>query len=602
MGGQIGQDLAQVGLGFLDAGAQSAINNLQSRQANERDSLTRLANNLAAQGQLNSLPPDVMKSFEKSLGPNITRALQFQSNLRQQQLAPIQELRSGLQNLINAPVQEQAAPTQSFQQSIAQAPQQAPTELAGLVQQQQLPQDVSTQQPAVVEERAPTAAEKFQRFDRQVSPLGVALLSGDVQLGQLQVSGQNIRNERVALELRKQKQALDQQAFKSGGLTDVIDEQGRQVKSLVLYRPDGTVSNVVVGEGPQKGKINSLIQQLEVTETALADPKLTDSQRGTLERRRARLAKSFENAQKKGGTVVNVDGRPQLVSFDPKTGEIRDIVNPGDDTQTRQLRRRLVEARIGTAKETATDREIRSSGRLALKTLDRLEGIATPGTVGLVGRINQITEGTLATLESAPLIIEGLNSFVEEGRFIISDKIENKFRKKLLSKFAGKTDAVQAALDTLAAIDAKFTDPDSAIREEEFNRIRRGLNSLSFPQFVAKVNEIRAKVNDRITESQTRLDNVIGQSAQMLQEGVLGADPQRADVSQQAAPSAVQPATNPTRELVVSEAQNLGIDLSGIDAQQRHDLAVGVNKFIQGNPNASEAAIRGAVRLLLGGQ
>lgn len=152
---------------FLTTLAGQSTQNLVARKQQEAQRASELATQLAGSGQLQNLPPELQKSFQKTLGNDIFESLSFQSNLAQQRQAPVEALRGGAVAQLQAPVTEQTGVEEGPQPVTAEG---APAEGPGQGQ-------------AIFGQRAPTEQEQFERL-AEVGPAGAALVGGP-QLGQL---------------------------------------------------------------------------------------------------------------------------------------------------------------------------------------------------------------------------------------------------------------------------------------------------------------------------------------------------------------------------------------------------------------------------------
>lgn len=156
---------------FFTTIAGQATQNLLARKQQESARVSELAQGLAASGQLGSLPPELQKSFQKTLGNELFETLQFQSGLAANRQAPVEALRQGAIGQLQAPVQEQVG--------VEEGP--AP------VTEEGLPAEGPGAPQPIFAERAPTEIEQFERLG-EIGPAGAALIGGP-QLGQL-VAGQ----------------------------------------------------------------------------------------------------------------------------------------------------------------------------------------------------------------------------------------------------------------------------------------------------------------------------------------------------------------------------------------------------------------------------
>ena len=169
MGGETGRDLATVGLAIADGFAGQAARQVQQRNLNQLATATETATQLAGQGQFSNLPPELQKSFERTLGKELVQVLQFQSSIN----APLATLRQGALSQVQAPVTD----ITGFDTREVQA--QGPPTAQGRVPTQ-------PQQVPIFGQRPPTPQEELRRFER-LSPTAASFIGGP-QLGNLQAS------------------------------------------------------------------------------------------------------------------------------------------------------------------------------------------------------------------------------------------------------------------------------------------------------------------------------------------------------------------------------------------------------------------------------
>lgn len=646
MGGQLNEDLGMAVTGFLDTTADYAVKNLFARNAQERESLTNVASQLAASGQLHTLPPDTLKSIQKNLGKDLGGALAYQSQLRQQIIGPI---RQGVQQFLNQPVQQETKPAQSIASAVEQAQPQAPqTELSQYLDERGVQPDArqqSTMIPAETEARAPTNLERYERT-AQLSPLGVAMWTGDYNLGQLQLGGQQVATARATLEYKKMKEAFKQSQPKFGAVTTLTGPDGSPQKVWPMYTPDGGIQMMSLGEGTESDAIGRTIQEITRLEEQLArgGDELAPNTRTRLERRLELRGQALQKQLHKGGVNVKVDARPSEMIFD-KNGKLMAVVPAGDKAASRRANMMIFEDQYGGKAARAEARNTMMMGRLYRAQVKRVRELASPELMGFSGKMTRLTESVIQGTQGGRAFLASLDQYLKGGKLEIEGtKFDSpEFKRRMTRRVTGKGDRLQRAIDLLIIQRLKIVDP-SVVREGEFEREKNALMAGGFAGFLAGLEESERDIMRRMQLADQQLragderaaaalehdpgiiethdpgrltDEERAQIEQMTSMGAQGGDvggdvggtqvgsgaevvgPQ-AQATPQAPPQG-QPQGEPpsTRSLIIETGQSLGLDFNAMTPTQKHKIAASVNRIIHNNPGISETALRNAIGIIM---
>lgn len=243
MGGEAGQALsgvAQIGAGFAARMAEDKMQQQMQQRAQQAQFTVQGAQQLAKQGRLDLLAPEMRKGVEKYTGKE---GMQLLENINQRNKI-LERLRLGAEQTVGQ-VQEtqqvpvdpsQLQPTTEFGQQVAAMQPQTGVEFA---QAEMSP----ISEPQQVQRQA-TPQEAFENFNR-IGPLGVSLLTGDVQMGQLAqqqaVLAQNIAEFSTEPIRRQAKAIRDTQAK--------LAEQGRQSQVVTASQAEQLIANGLVPQG-----------------------------------------------------------------------------------------------------------------------------------------------------------------------------------------------------------------------------------------------------------------------------------------------------------------------------------------------------------------
>lgn len=636
MGGRAGEDIRHATLGFLDAGANHAITNMLQKQTAERNAMTQLAAGLAQSGQLNQLPDDMRKAFEKTLGKNLTGALQFQSNIRSQELAPQREAQRDIHTVINRPTQEvvqEARPAAPVEELVQQAqPQAAPTQLSQAVQAEPMPQDMTTRVPAaeeVIEFREPTAEERMLRR-RQLTPTEVGLLVGDVQFGQLQLGTFQQQNEQVKNALRKRELALDERRSAFGKPIKMIGVDGTTQWAMPQYNADGSVSTIKIGRAEASDGIVDAWQRVSQIEETLANPDISDAARRRAEnnlfKAKQGLVKRLERSR-----GINIDNREGF-SLPMPNGEVMSVPAGTDPKVVRNLLqetyRLSLAAEAGNKDELIRARDIVRNGKLLFRQMGRIRDLAQPQFFGMAGKLTGYTEKALSSLQGGREFVGALKTFLAGGRFEFRPDVQflskghaqaikegreptaaekaasRTFRNRLQSRVTGAGDRFQRALNLLVIQRLKLVDP-SVVREGEFDRELKSLSGDSFQGFLAALEEVEIDVRNRVDIAEQELEAA-------RQRGLRAADP-NAEITQHS--PVTQAGERPQSEVLAERAVNekaqnaiidagavatqMGIKLQDLDPNRRAQIATAISQLIRSNPDLTRGQIREAIPQIL---
>lgn len=619
--------------GALDTFAQFGLQQLYRKNEQERIATMEVAGQMAEQGMLDALPGDVWKNMAKNMGQNYADLLMQRNAIRKRMLAPRRQLQQGVQDFINAPMYE-LVPGQQLQQppvgdtldeqygpstwpaNRPPATQQGPIPVGSQSQLQALQQRAQQQaqatgQPSILEgyqvkSRPPTNVERFIRADN-LSPFGAALLTDSTELGQLAGVGQTLKVRQAELEFKKQKQAFDEQKPTFGPTMDITDPEGNTVKGVVIYTPTGGIEHMTFGEGRDANAMQRVVQKLRLLQEKKAKGGLTPTAEAKLDEEIEQQQQIFEKlTSDKPGMVVNAQQPAKL--YDTEGNVIAEYF-PGDKPLQRWLMQQIAAARGIDNTEMRNHRLVISSGNLALTTLNRLAQRINTTNVGLVGKVRKLSERAIANIEGGQDLLNYFSGFKKDVQGVLWERVDPKFRSKLKT-LTTSPDSIEATLNTLTAIYAKFADPGSTIREEEFNRIRSTtFKDATLPAMIAGLAEAEAYITDKINQSSTTLSQIEETALQLsgaLNEpgGAPGPDPGRQPVNltpfRDLLKRELQPATTPEiirdeisgievpREIIGSPAWNASFG----EIQQR------VNTFINNNPQLSPAAKEKAIRTI----
>lgn len=649
------RDLADFVGGALNVGADLAFRNFLDRRNTETQALMQVATTMSDNGTLDSLPPDVWKKIQQNIGKDLGNALMYRSQLRKRQLGPRRRLQAGVRDFINRDVINLLPTrTEQFPLPMEEPPEgdpmlqgeqqfgtrQVPTgepAIPLLGGQEQLAQMQADPQMAQALERfqaqraAPTNMQRFLRAD-QLSPFGAALLTDSTALGQLSAIGAQQRGAQAELNYKYSKLAADRNEPTFGTIQEIVGPDGRMVKAWPMYTPNGGVQMLPLGEGKQADAMTRTIQQIQGVQRGLSQKGITSERHNELENRLDMLNKVFAKQLSQSGITVNMPGQPQPIR--DADGNIIDWIfpNQGDKPMNRAMAEAYRNLNFGDNKQFATDRGVMTSGNLALTTLQRLRPMMSPENVGALGRVQRFTIATAQTLQGGPELYQSIKGILAGQAPDLQASVavgESPAFRNRLNKALNSADLYIATINTLAAIQAKFVDPDSAIREEEFNRIVASLQGLGFSAAVSRISEVETNVRAKMAQTQTRLRNADQALRQFMglpaRPGDAPLDPARdimipgrifpgVEMPGVTTPGILSPQrqgavpTPPAQgqaeprqaiNFVRQQARAIGVADDQLTPQQWNDVGTQVNRFRANNPDLSDAAQAAAAQLII---
>lgn len=588
MGGEVGRDLAAVGLGLTDAFTTNALQSLMARRERERQTRVTTGTSLSEEGLFHQLDEKTAKSLAGG-DKDLFEALTFRSQLKFAQLEPRREAQRDFLSLVNAPEVEQipggvvtiSEPRRPVQAATTQIPPLDPLGLpiAGVgvppnilpevpslpplgvetaprrpnlrepvslvipeVPQQAIPlyvpqqSSVTIQTPASRVERIPTASERAARIEG-LSPVGVAIAFNDNQLGTLAV--QHAQNQSAAekLEFDRSKEAMKQMQPKYATTFDGLDADGNPTKMALFYMPNGTTNIVNLGPGAASGAAQRALAAMRRIETTLLDPTLSAQRRAELETNLARQTQLFMAAQER--TNINLPEQPQIVrSFDGT--RYLGTVTPGDEVTRRRLQSVDLALQTAGPAEIKRDRSTIFEGNIALDMIDDILKVATPENVGVVGSARRTAQGLASLLQTAPRIGTSIQNLIGVARTEVQRAESVQFRDRLLQQFDASPDFLDATIRALAVLMAKVRDPTSVVREGEYQvaldmlQGEGGIFGSGFPGFRARIEVARRDIIRRQRAARLNQLNTIGTIRTLL--GDPGAEVPLIDPSQNLRP------------------------------------------------------------------
>lgn len=493
MGGQLGRDLSQVGMGFMSEMGKIKMAERAQQKAQQTQFTTNALQQLASMGQLNDLDPQVLKSMQGVLGKDVVGMAMEQSNLNR----AIGQARQGASNFI----------TQRTEQVPAYGPAGAmPEGIQGPPTAQQVEEI-----PKTTITREATPAQAYERF-RQLDPTGVYLLTGNVQAGQLAQQGMNLKQAQRELLLNQQKLAWDKAKPQMTKRYEVQREDGTVSNVIGLINPDGSVQQIDIGQAPNKDKLGRLTDSYASLTSKLDNPNLTGKQRKALETRK-KIAERGLQKELAQGTGINMvmgdDGEMLGIASTPQAARELLMINrmtKGLDTQ-----------------EIRNDRKIVRTGALALKTLDRIQGLASRTTVGPGGKLFNTAQNVMANLRAMPEVLGAVTESINGTKGDIKKEGTNQERAFWDKKFKSAPSKIHQYAYSLIYRLAKLDDPNSVVREGEFDRYEKqlfgGTGILgSGEAFMSSLEAQRELINDRIAASRTNVERVEAERQRIIQQ------------------------------------------------------------------------------------
>lgn len=205
MGGQVGRDIAQVGLGFMERAAEVGLSQQLQKKAKQEQFALQGATQLAKSGELELLPPDIQKSIMKQVGKENFALMQQQSKLNQ----ALALSRKGARQEIMTQRETEMAPNAAYYGQLQQPRTQLAQRAAKATPESLQEAEMSPVSAPRTIRRPSTPEEAFQSFN-QIGPLGVYLLTGDVQAGQLAQ-----QQSQLAFDQMKYAQAPQRKAYEA---------------------------------------------------------------------------------------------------------------------------------------------------------------------------------------------------------------------------------------------------------------------------------------------------------------------------------------------------------------------------------------------------
>lgn len=329
MGGNVGQAIAEAGLGFMQGYADTQFKQQMQRKATQDQYAFNAGQELANRGELENLPPDMLKPLQRMYGKEGFAQLMQLNKVNQFQ----RQLRLGAERMVQAPIAEER---------VAQSP-----ELQGPpTPQGELPKYGYTVN------RAPTPEEQYQRYT-QMDPLGVAL-TGGIDLGQLAHGNVTnlLRAKEHELDVEKERTKVSKT-----GEEEIIKLQSNLAEKGVrnaVVDPDQAAQILQTPEAQQRGLypfiVGGKVVLIEPTGTGnfgekadryLAEMGIKDPSRATPQQLAEVNRRIFDEDMKRGAvsemakkeasmSMPVVVTAPNVASqyYDPQTGEPYDRTNP----------------------------------------------------------------------------------------------------------------------------------------------------------------------------------------------------------------------------------------------------------------------------------
>lgn len=660
------QDISAMFAGALNVGAEIGLRNLLQRRAREEEALTAVATIMSNNGTLDALPTDVWKKMESRLGKDLGNLLMYRSGQRKKQLASKRTIEQGVKDLINRPVSELVPmQNQRFELPLpSEAGPEGDIELEDITQRfgtrrvptggsaipvenyEQL-QQLAAQNPQVaqalqqydVRQRQPTNAERFLRAD-QLSPFGAALLTDSIELGTLAGTGQTLQVRRAELEYKRSKLAMDKQKPTFGSVTDIVRPDGTVIKAWPMWTPDGGVQYMELAEGPQRDSYTRIIQQIQKVQDQLAKPNLTPVQEERFNKQLDKLNKAFGKLiSTKGGVTINA--QPPMPLQD-KSGNIIGWVYPGEKTTQRQLGEMFNLIQTGGKARIEENQGILSSGNLGLKTLQRLRQFMSPTNVGRLGQLKRLGIGALSNVQGLPELVQELRRTNQTLQPMLMEKLasEKPGFEARLRRSLNSANAYDATLNAFAAIIAKFRDPQSTIREEEFNRIRNEVAGMDYPSAVSRLSALETELRTKMQQAENEMkyaedalrrglgsdvfdsevglpdvayrrilipDRILPELAGATLQTPLGTQtPQGTTTPPQGTPQGAQQPQQPqpqqpfnAMQFMAEAAIEYGVDVQSLLPGEWKELASLVNNSLAANRGLTVEQQRGAIRLIV---
>lgn len=329
MGGNVGEVIAQAGLGFMQGVAQAKVAQSIDKQQRQQEFAMKLGPELAARGELSDMPPEMAKALEKTYGKAGMGQLMELNRINQF----TRGLRMGAERTVQAPIREE----QTIQSRDIQGP---------VTPQGEAPKGL------INVTREPTYEEQYQRYT-QMDPLGVAL-TGGIDMGQL-AQGQ----QTLGLRAREQEFAEQKERTRVGktGEEEIIKLQSNLAEKGVrnaVVDPDQAAQILQTPEAQQRGLypfiVGNKIVLIEPTGTGnfgekadryLAEMGIKDPSRATPQQLAKVNRRIFDEDMQRGAvsevakkeasmSMPVVVTAPNVASqyYDPNTGEPYDRTNP----------------------------------------------------------------------------------------------------------------------------------------------------------------------------------------------------------------------------------------------------------------------------------
>jgi lysozyme len=474
MGGNVGEAIAQAGLGFMQGAAEAKFAQHLDMQQRQQKSAMELGQALAARGELANLPPDMIKPMEKLYGKAGMGQLMQLNQINQVS----RNLRLGAEQSIQAPVETQVAvPNPDLQGPVTP--------------QGEAPLEHQTMQ------RAATPQEQYERFI-QMDPTGISLITGDTNFGNLALNTRILAQNKAEHMFNVQKQAYEDTKPHTTATFDIERPDGSLGTGVAQVFPDGSHHVIDLSDTANKDELSRLIDRKAKLDEQLEDQALTPQQRKTLQMRNqkndAALEKALSKDPKKGFNLI----------FD----EEGNIAGFTDDPNVAKNMLGLQGALKGLDRdEMKRDRKIVRGGALMLNNIDRILNMADPATFGPGATVTQFMQNLKANIQSIP----GVAEFVNGSRSDIKSAESKALQNKILKDFNGApTEAHQYMMGLIVQM-AKMDDPDSVIREGEYDRYKAQIMggagvAGSFPAMVTNLKAIRNQTQDKINQSMEQLN------------------------------------------------------------------------------------------------
>lgn len=456
-GGGKGQFWSEMAEGFTDTMVRQQMQQQQER----RQQTFGIADQLARSGQLHSSDPEIQKALQKSLGKDLFGAYMQQSQI----MAPFAQLRQGAIDTIQAPVTEQ-------QEFTREGDRPEP----GFIGPGAPVQDTFTVS------RAATPQEQFQRFE-QMGPQGAALIGGEkmgtLALGSAQVAQEKWRNALKSKELQQEMLQRDV-AFKE--IFDPDTNTNRLVK--IVTTPTGDTAYMTdIGEvSSNPDEYERLMRQYSTLEDRLAaDPNDKKAAK--------QLAQTSERMEK----LTQSDTMVEVASMNAETGEIINYRVPAK--QAAQLQNIIASA--STLDKKALQRNINTmqQAERVMRLADMIEVFATPENTGLWGKLTSATRDTLATIGASPAAMEAINNIIREADQIIAETPSGSKGRAKWQDIKTNKGIVEQLKSALAIAAVKMSD-EGALRQGEFDEMKRNLGDGSLPQLLESLNGLRTSARD----------------------------------------------------------------------------------------------------------